>query len=449
MIGFLSVAVLASSFALAIWLLGRERTSPVTLMLGWLSLTFVLRPALMVMDIAPAQPASFFSGKPETQIALSALYVGIWLSGFAFGFASLAGPGAFVARIFPVWRIMPTRLGLIVPTAIATAFALAGAAQPLIKTGFNFAAAQRMVRLEQFFSGASYIQSLPTISGTFAAICIVFELFRRKTGDRSAPFLISSVFLLILSFAANWTFGDRSGIVWPLLLLMLGLLVVYPKVNSFAAAGGMVALVLVATSLHRIRADQFQNTYSADYYGNAGVSITRGLNLNNYDAFLLAIRDFQGAETKRNGEDFANAFLGLVPRALWPDKPQFINVGDWFAQVYKPGKVSGTPVTLLGEWFLNFGILGLVVGGTLSGSLYRGIILRYPDYRTNPLVFMTVISVVFNITAFGASNNLPRKVVLFGAPLLAFIFVAEYISKRSRGPRQLRSSATQLPTAVI
>ena len=73
-----------------------------------------------------------------------------------------------------------------------------------------------------------------------------------------------------------------------------------------------------------------------------------------------------------------------MPCVLWADKPTAIPPGKWFRQVYEPKKINGSPMGAGALWYLNFGWLGLLLGGLLSGlviGLVSAAQRRYPPER--------------------------------------------------------------------
>jgi hypothetical protein len=76
------------------------------------------------------------------------------------------------------------------------------------------------------------------------------------------------------------------------------------------------------------------------------------------------------------GQASAPLVAALVPRFLWPDKPQ-IQLGAWFALEIGAASISSTSgrannsinMTIPGELYLDFGWFGVVVGGILFGGL--------------------------------------------------------------------------------
>lgn len=74
------------------------------------------------------------------------------------------------------------------------------------------------------------------------------------------------------------------------------------------------------------------------------------------------------------GDTYTHALGFLVPRALWGEKPA-LNVGNLvgnrYGFVYPEDVRTNVAVTQIGELYLNFGILGLIVGMFLWGWLAK------------------------------------------------------------------------------
>jgi hypothetical protein len=58
----------------------------------------------------------------------------------------------------------------------------------------------------------------------------------------------------------------------------------------------------------------------------------------------------------------------FLPRQLWPDKPKPVDFALAEA-IYGPGTEAGTPFTLAGELFWNYGIAGVLLGMAAFGAL--------------------------------------------------------------------------------
>jgi oligosaccharide repeat unit polymerase len=79
------------------------------------------------------------------------------------------------------------------------------------------------------------------------------------------------------------------------------------------------------------------------------------------------------------GKTFYGAFVGFIPRAVWPEKPG--SIGRYITRYlvgpyYKPGEATGYNVgtTVPGDFYVNFGWPGLIVGGFLFGLTCRTVV---------------------------------------------------------------------------
>lgn len=75
------------------------------------------------------------------------------------------------------------------------------------------------------------------------------------------------------------------------------------------------------------------------------------------------------------GESFVGAFVAPVPRILWPEKP-LVRIGPLVAQmILQYDNNSGAPPGAVGEFYMNFGWLGIVFGmvtlGAFASMLYN------------------------------------------------------------------------------
>ena len=69
------------------------------------------------------------------------------------------------------------------------------------------------------------------------------------------------------------------------------------------------------------------------------------------------------------GETFKNVQYALVPRFLWPDKPE-MNAAKWFTQYLGYNYDSYTSMSGAGELYWNFSIPGVILGTIIVGLLY-------------------------------------------------------------------------------
>lgn len=68
------------------------------------------------------------------------------------------------------------------------------------------------------------------------------------------------------------------------------------------------------------------------------------------------------------GQSFVSGIASIVPRVLWPDRPPDI----YYYYAEQVGAVEGQGYTIhhATGWYLNFGILGIIVGGVMWGGTW-------------------------------------------------------------------------------
>ncbi len=140
-----------------------------------------------------------------------------------------------------------------------------------------------------------------------------------------------------------------------------------------------------------------------------------------------------------NGKASEPLIAALVPRILWPDKP-IIQLGRWFAYEMSGlskndpngiGANNSINMTIPGELYLDFGIIGVLLGSfllgaflplmwnsanfytsefNLSGTIFGGylLLLSTADFGSDLQVVITIMSIyvsLFVIKRFGTSKK--------------------------------------------
>lgn len=93
-----------------------------------------------------------------------------------------------------------------------------------------------------------------------------------------------------------------------------------------------------------------------------------------------------------NGQSYLDLLTLPVPRSLWPDKP--IPARLILGQLIR-GHDIGIPVTMIGEFYINFGIFGIVTGMSLFGVLCRSLdrwAYMFRDYPTVIIFYAFMLS---------------------------------------------------------
>jgi hypothetical protein len=129
-----------------------------------------------------------------------------------------------------------------------------------------------------------------------------------------------------------------------------------------------------------------------------------------------------------HGETFISYFYSFIPRLVWPEKPQ-IMLGQLMNRTFKLSASPDTfvPATLLGEFYWNFGLVGVIFGMALVGILFAIINGAFMSGGNASTVGMLVVLSAFYFlvmrfeTGFSAQYSQFTRVV-FMIGLMAFFF---------------------------
>jgi hypothetical protein len=141
--------------------------------------------------------------------------------------------------------------------------------------------------------------------------------------------------------------------------------------------------------------------------------------LYSYDSMTLAVWYTPAAMPHQDGRTLALVGAGLVPRALWPEKPP-VGLGFWFAKHYwnTPLGVQEVPQAIghPAELWIDFGFLGVIAGLALLGLGYR---LAVAAIRPGSTATAAVVYTVVFVTVVSVDRDLPLVYVSLGQRLAA------------------------------
>jgi hypothetical protein len=194
--------------------------------------------------------------------------------------------------------------------------------------------------------------------------------------------------LAVLAFDGLF-YGVVMGVRKYVLFLFFGMLTMWmlrrgprslPKVTT--------AVVLIALMIFFSAWGVLRGTPVSVLLGmKSGVEYSIGPNAKLESGYLSAICDpFGGAckvmevfperESFKHGGSLVVILLGFIPRAIWPEKP--VGIGKEITRYYEGPfyqQLGGLSMasTLLGEFWVNFGWLGIIGGGFLLGVACRAV----------------------------------------------------------------------------
>ncbi|HSV45690.1 MAG TPA: hypothetical protein VLJ58_07865 [Ramlibacter sp.] len=145
-----------------------------------------------------------------------------------------------------------------------------------------------------------------------------------------------------------------------------------------------------------------------------------------------------------NGETVMSAFIALIPRALWPGKPEFGGSGDMVSDntgiTFAEGTSVGAGQVL--ELYVNFAEWGVVIGFVVLGALIRQFDARAARALNERDYGKFAIWFVPGLGFLQAGGNMAEVVTSVAAAVGAG-YVAAYLVRRSAKKMKARSFAAR------
>jgi hypothetical protein len=135
------------------------------------------------------------------------------------------------------------------------------------------------------------------------------------------------------------------------------------------------------------------------------------------------VTGFMVGEVRRSGLQLGNTmatlYYAFIPRVVWPGKPQ-VSRGAWFTTYLgmaprEAEATTSTGMTIVGEWYWNFGVAGVAVGMFLTGALLSGLWRlagNYPTHQPANMVLYTA-TLIYVINLPDATSPFVSSVALY------------------------------------
>jgi len=211
---------------------------------------------------------------------------------------------------------------------------------------------------------------------------------------RSQPAQILMFLLVPLTMAIAFLTGSKRFALSPLIVIVIVYIVIERRLRLRWVLGGLFALIMLYPLTEFWRGVAWGGTTTLiqwildpgrviDILGSLiaasdfGDYFTRGLIATGNRLDLLGIttiivRDTPSRVPYQDGWSLAYIPLSFIPRIIWAGKPHF-NTGQWVTDHYGGGPhiQSSTGSGWVGELYFNFGIVGVVVGMLIIGTVFR------------------------------------------------------------------------------
>jgi len=149
------------------------------------------------------------------------------------------------------------------------------------------------------------------------------------------------------------------------------------------------------------------------------------------DSFMVVLDATDEGYPLQHGKTLADLLYFYVPRAFWPGKPESYSMffgREFLAATSDAGESFFTP-SLPGELYLNFGVMGLLVGGLLTGQLLWDVyfqLILWPDRGVERLLVYAIVMPYVALLAAGPISTVAEYIVMRSACFAVFYWSAGF-----------------------
>lgn len=194
---------------------------------------------------------------------------------------------------------------------------------------------------------------------------------------------------LVVMFVALLVVYSTIGFRFRVVVLVIAPIVFYylkaqrrPSVMKVAAAGAALVLLIGAIGLGR-RSFRSGSSVESGTISVASSSATFENDLDLYQAYLAIVDGFPRDHDYLWGSSFTYLVIQPIPRVLWPDKPD-APVRTILNEILgSDATTAGVAYPNVGEYYANFGVLGVFVGMWLFGLVMRAMYEYLRQHQDN------------------------------------------------------------------
>jgi hypothetical protein len=404
----------------------------------------VYYPILAFVDLAGSSLA--WLGEPQSSIALVRADFTKALLLVAAGFAAL-WVGWFATRGPRATRAHPGFAPSELPSRRLTV-ALAGVGSfsvlVLLATGsFGFLRAY-----ETFGELGAWTEWVVATRGALdvALAFAAFRAFGMRDRARARPDLVLLVALLALQFGVGLLHGTKVNYILPRVLVVVFIFALFNRRLPIKwALACIIGILLTFPIIERYRELSFRPDASPneetlviggvretmrDIDGSVKLALDKlNSRLRQIENVAAVLRDTPSVYPYTNGSALPEGIaIAFIPRIVWPDKP-VLDTATTFPQLYLKQAItsrSGTGPSHFGDLYRNFGLLGVILGMGLFGTLFAGL-----GRLTERGGLRTLFIVAFTLTVLTRVEDALVETLVAFTHVMAPVFVAALFLPRS------------------
>ncbi len=433
----------------------RKRFDLVDLILYFFLLTFVARPALLVLGLDyPWLDEFVHESELADVVAEAMLYVMLWLAVFALccPLGWRLGGAAWLSSDATGFNERELLFASMVVLVISAFLVV-----PQIVSAGGFAAFQWASKASS--EGVEKMGKVPAVLCSVWSTALLISIsWRRRRGEGPQPgdfrYRVAGALILFAGGGMAFAYGARDAFVLSLLALAIASIVGrrFGPATILRSAGLVLAVFAAAMAFRAFR-DVNLSGEAMVSMGDDGFfrSVSIMTNQVSFDSLMLLIRDMPQTFPHLGAMPFVESLKTLPGGTLLlgPADPDFSSVARETVRYYLPYRLNGNPVTAIGDWYVSFGAHGIFFGAALSGIVVGWLQKKTSSFWFSPLIFVVIVHLASRYVSFGIWANTATTLYRFAAPLLLTILGMYALRYAGRVPelrqwRQLRAS----PAAV-
>jgi oligosaccharide repeat unit polymerase len=249
------------------------------------------------------------------------------------------------------------------------------------------------------------------------AIVITSPILSLLAGGRGAMFFLLIAFFTIYVFKRSFRF-DAKSLFYALVIGSLFLFLNYLL--------GIVRIIVSSSGW------TFSDVFEVIFSNNADSTLEAGLALASWDfsVFDVFARIISRTDEYLLGETNIVYYLSYIPRVIWPDKPldqgfMLFVTNKFYGQIFQQTG-STFAGTIMGEGYLNFGVLGVCLYAAIFAwilfLLYRNTFIK--RNVTSLIIYSFALPFSQNVVR-GGLDNMGNFLLLILVPimiLMSFLF---------------------------
>ncbi len=276
---------------------------------------------------------------------------------------------------------------------------------------------------------------------TFVPLSMIFGLLTGSKLQALNPAAIVIMTHVILRRKLAWRWVALS---------LLALVLIYP-INRFyqdyivGAARSSPLEVLANPDVVVSGFGRFLSDARFGEYVSSGFEAS-SLRVDMLGVLSVLVRDTPSRVSYQYGKTLATLLIAPIPRFLWPGKPDN-SVGLWITKNYSHGLESHTAPTQVGEFYINFGIVGVIGGMLMLGLILRFVHESLVSRPTVPTIMAVLIFMYFLCVKFesGIAQQYANILFALGPLVVAHIGVRLFQGRSASAP----TPAVSMPGSAL